>query len=91
MKKSEIIRKYREWRKANGNRKPNRVYVKMRWDDEEERVLRDRIAIIPQDRIGWDDANVVYSVSTLDGLWELTKKGNGSDFTLVEIIDFYWV
>ena len=43
---------YREWRKANGNKKPNRVIVRMHWEDEPENSLVDTIGIVRFKKIG---------------------------------------
>lgn len=84
---------YRDWRKANGNQKPNRVVVRMKWDDEDN-TLVDTVAILPQRLIGWteqtpDDCWIVYYVSSLKELLSLTKPGNGSDFTVLEVLEFW--
>ena len=34
MSKKEIIALYRRWRELHGNKKPDRVVVKMYWEDE---------------------------------------------------------
>lgn len=94
MKKKEIIALYRNWRKENGNRKPNRVIVKMAWEDEPERELVDTIGIIPKELIGFTenmpgDALILFYVSSIQGLFDLTKPNNGSDFIVREVCEFY--
>lgn len=93
MKKKDIIGMYRDWRKANGNKKPNRVVVKMAWDDgdnTDKGYQVDTIGIEPDGYwIDHDSPSVLFYVSTLDGLYDLTKPGNGSDFTVLEVLEFY--
>jgi hypothetical protein len=88
---------YRDWRKDNNNRKPNRVIVKMRWEDgdnTEKGYQIDTIGIIPQSKIGNTenipgDALILYYVSSLEELIGLMKPGNGSDFIVDEVLEFY--
>lgn len=94
MNQKDIQNLYRSWRKENQNRKPNRVIVRMHWEDEPERQLVDTIAIVPLKMIGWtenipDDALILYYISSLNGLLELTKSDNGSDFVVDEVCEFY--
>jgi hypothetical protein len=96
MKKKQIIQMYRDWRKANGNKKPNRVIVKLYWEDESPADARvDTVAICPFDintesRVK-DDAIVLFYASSLSGLLELMKPDNGSDFIVTEVLEFYKV
>lgn len=81
---------YRDWRKDNNNRKPNRVIVKMRWEDEPERQLVDTIGIAPENYwIDHDNAAILFWVSTIQGLIDLMQPGNGSDFIVDEVLEFY--
>ena len=88
---------YREWRKENGNRKPNRVIVKMRWEDgdnTEKGYQVDTIGIVPLRKIGWTesepgDALILYYVSSLEELIGLMEPDNGSDFVVDEVLEFY--
>lgn len=94
MRKKDIIALYREWRKENRNKKPNRVIVRMHWEDEPERELVDTIGIIPNELIGFTenmpgDALILFYVSSLQGLFDLTKPNNGSDFVITEVCEFY--
>jgi hypothetical protein len=94
MTKKSIIALYREWRKENGNKKPNRVIVKMHWEDEPEKGFVDTIGIVPNRLIGFTenmpgDALILYYVSSLQGLFDLTKPDNGSDFVITEVCEFY--
>ena len=94
MNKKDIQNLYRSWRKENQNQKPNRVIVRMHWEDEPDRQLVDTIAIIPERLIGWaenqpGDALILYYASSLKGLLELTKPDNGSDFVVDEVCEFY--
>ena len=88
---------YRDWRKENGNRKPNRAIVKMRWEDgnnTEKGYQIDTIAFVPKRKLGeWlepaDDFEYLYYVSSLKGLLDLMQPGNGSDFIVDEVLEFY--
>ena len=81
---------YRDWRKENGNRKPNRVIVKMHWEDEPERQLVDTIGIAPENYwIDHDNAAILFWISTIPGLIDLMQPGNGSDFVVDEVLEFY--
>lgn len=101
MKKKDIIQMYRDWRKANGNQKPNRVIVKMRWDDEDGEDINtekgyqvDTIGIVPANKLDRcleyeDDFMILFYVSSLNGLFSLMTPDNGSDFTVLEVLEFW--
>ena len=94
MNQKDIQNLYRSWRKENQNQKPNRVIVRMHWEDEPERQLVDTIGIVPLKMIGFTenipgDALILYYTSSLKGLVELTKPDNGSDFVVDEVCEFY--
>lgn len=94
MKKKDIIQMYRDWRKKNQNQKPDRVIVRMHWEDEPERDLVDTIGIIPNRLIGFTedipgDALILYYVSSIQELYKLTKPDNGSDFVVEEVLEYY--
>lgn len=81
---------YRAWRQEHGNRKPNRVTVRMHWEDDPEVSLVDTVAIEPQDSwIDHDDELILWYSSSVDGIYELTRPGNGSDFVVDEVLGFY--
>ena len=81
---------YRDWRKDNNNRKPNRVIVKMHWEDEPERQMVDTIGIAPENYwIDHDNAAILFWISTIPGLIDLMQPGNGSDFVVDEVLEFY--
>lgn len=88
-----ICLKYREWRKKNGNQIPNRAIVKMAWEDSDNTkkgwqqdtiALKDYGMEVPK-----DDGNILFYTKGLRGLIGLTRPGNGSDFVVLEIIEFY--
>ncbi len=94
MKQKDIQNLYRSWRKENQNQKPNRVIVRMHWEDEPERQLVDTIGIVPNRLIGFTedipgDAVILYYVSSIQELYKLTKPDNGSDFVVEEVLEFY--
>lgn len=94
MNQKDIQNLYRSWRKENQNQKPNRVIVRMHWEDEPEKQLIDTIAIVPQRMIGWTedmpgDALILYYINSLNNLLELTNPDNGSDFVVDEVCEFY--
>ena len=97
MTRKRINELYRDWRKENGNQKPNRVIVRMHWEDDdntEKGYQVDTIAMIPMRKIESTedipgDALILFYISTLKGLWALTKPNNGSDFVIDEVLEFY--
>ena len=97
MTRKRINELYRDWRKENGNQKPNRVIVRMHWEDDENTdkgYQVDTIAMIPMRKIESTedipgDALILFYISTLKGLWALTKPNNGSDFVIDEVLEFY--
>lgn len=89
---SKVVEMYRNWRKENNNRKPNRVIVKMHWEDEPERQLVDTIGIALENYwIDHDNAAILFWISTIPGLIDLMQPGNGSDFVVDEVLEFYKV
>ena len=84
---------YRDWRKENGNRKPNRVIVKMHWEDEKPEDWKvDTISLNGFLNISnppKDDAVILFYASGLKGLLDLMKPNNGSDFIVDEVLEFY--
>ena len=87
---------YRAWRAENGNKKPNRVVVKMRWEDGDNSPKGyqvDTVAIhhggVAIDNLPSDDCWILYYVFSLKGLLELMKPNNGSDFVVDEVLEFW--
>jgi len=93
MKKKDIIKMYRDWKKENKDQEPNRVIVRMKWDDEDDdNTLVDTIAIDPNyddDNLPGDDEWILFYVSSIDGLLDLMKPNNGSEFTVLEVLEFW--
>ena len=93
MNKKDIIRMYREWRKANGNQKPNRVIVKMYWEDDDNTDKGYQIDTIGLENMDapWfkDDDCILWYASSLAGLFDLMTPENGSDFIVTEVLEFY--
>ena len=89
----DIRADYREWRKENGNKKPNRVIVKMHWEDEKPEDWKvDTISLNGFLNISnppKDDAVILFYASGLKGLLDLMKPNNGSDFVVDEVLEFY--
>ncbi len=84
---------YRDWRKENNNHKPNRVIVKMHWEDEKPEDWKvDTISLngfINISNPPKDDAVILFYASGLKGLLDLMKPNNGSDFIVDEVLEFY--
>ena len=89
MSKKEITELYRRWRELNGNKKPDRVVVKMYWEGEKDVKLTDTIALKTYDVEVKDDDNILFYAGGLKGLLELTKPNNGSDFVVTDALSFY--
>lgn len=85
----EMKAMYREWRKANRNRKPNRAIVKVHWEDDGVQTIH-TIGLENMNRLKFvDNPIILWYSSSLANLIELTKPGNGSDFVLDEVLEFY--
>ena len=85
---------FREWRKENGNQFPNRVIVKMKWEDgdnTDKGYQVDTIALEEvRDYLPGDDAMILfYAGRGIKGLLDLMKPDNGSDFIVDEILEFW--
>lgn len=94
MKKKKILNIYLTWRKKNLNRKPDRVTVKIHWEDDPDTRLTDTIAFVPFNKIGFnenpkDGELILYYISSVNSLYDLSKPGNGSGFVIDEIVEFY--
>ena len=97
MTKKAVKDLFREWRKENGNKKPNRVIVKMHWEDDdntEKGYQIDTIGIVPLWKIGDTenvpgDSMILFYVSSIQGLLDLMQPDNGSDFVVDEVLEFY--
>lgn len=93
----DIRADYKDWRKENGNQKPNRVIVKMHWEDgdnTEKGYQVDTIGIVPLWKIGNTenvpgDAMILFYVSSLKDLLDLMRPNNGSDFIIDEVLEFW--
>lgn len=93
MTKKEVKELYKEWRKANNNQLPNRVLVKMKWEDDdntEKGYQIDTIALQDCDvYLPDDDARILYYAGRgIKGLLDLLKPNNGSDFIVTEVLKF---
>ena len=88
MTKKQVIALYREWRKEHNNEKPNRVVVKMHWEDgdnTEKGYQIDTIGIVPLWKIG--DTSTIPGDSVI--LFALMEPDNGSDFIVDEVLEFW--
>ena len=92
----DIAELYNDWKERHGVA-PNRVIVKMAWEDgdnTEKGWQRDVIALDSYEGEEYpaDDEEVLfYAGDGYEGLIDLLREGNGSDFILIDIIDFYKV
>ena len=91
MTKKAINTLYREWRKTNGNHKPNRAIVRMHWEDEPAVSIVDTIALRVYDDICYpaDDCWLLWYSNGLRGLLQLLTPDNGSEFVVEEVLEFY--
>ena len=89
MSRKEITELYRRWRELHGNKKPDRVVVKMYWEGEKDVKLTDTIALKTYDVDVEDDGDILFYAGGLKGLLELTKPNNGSDFVVTDALSFY--
>ena len=94
MTKKAIKDLYRQWRKEHGNQKPNRVIVKMVWEDgdnTDKGYQVDTIGIrsYKDESYPSDDAMILFYVSSLAGLLDLMRPNNGSDFVVLEVLEFW--
>jgi hypothetical protein len=94
MTKKAVKDLFRAWRKENGNQFPNRVIVKMAWDDginTDKGYQVDTIALESGDEpYPGDDAWILfYAGRGVKGLLDLMTPDNGSDFTVLEVLEFY--
>lgn len=94
--RKQINKMYRDWRRAHGNQKPNRVIVRIIWEDDYyEGDDTTSVATMGLKPDPWftnpdaDDPNLVWYAGTLDDLWEMRKLGNGSDFVVVKVLEFW--
>ena len=95
MTKKQVKDLYRQWRKENGNQMPNRAIVKMRWEDDDNTdkgYQVDTIALESCDDEPYpqDDAYILfYAGRGIKGLLDLMTPNNGSDFVVLEVLEFY--
>lgn len=93
MTKQEIKDLYWQWRKENNNQRPNRVIVRMFWEDDgPAHQLVDTISLQTYDidtEIPGDDGWILWYAGGLKGLYNLLIPDNGSDFIVTEVLEFY--
>ena len=93
MSKQDIQRLYQDWRKENNNQRPNRAIVRMYWEDEGPAFDKvDTISLQTYDidtDIPGDDCWILWYAGGMKGLYQLLKPGNGSDFVVTEVLEFY--
>ena len=90
MTQKEITNLYRQWRKENGNEKPNRVDALIQWEDDDTTCLA-TIGLDYANCATEKDSDAVAYYSRLGDLCYLCQPDNGSDFVLKEIVEFYKV
>ena len=81
---------FREWRKENGNQLPNRVIVKMKWEDgdnTDKGYQVDTIALEEvREYLPGDDAVILfYAGRGIKGLLDLMKP----NIVVLEVLEFY--
>ena len=96
MTRKEITELYRNWRRAHGNQKPTRVIVRIIWDDDyyngDDTTCIATLGLKPDpwfNNSDCDDPNVLWYAGTLDDLWDMRNIGNGSNFTVLEVLEFW--
>ena len=94
MTKKAVKDLFRAWRKENGNQFPNRVIVKMKWEDGNNTDKGYQVDTIALESVNelypTDDAWILfYAGRGVKGLLDLMTPGNGSDFTVLEVLEFY--
>ena len=92
--KAQIQKMYRDWRKANGNKKPNRVVVRVIWQDDydkgDETTHVGTLGIEDMNALKFvDNPAILWYIRTLESLWKLRNTDNGSDFIVVDVLEFY--
>lgn len=91
MKESEVKSLYQKWSDDNNGQKPNRAVVKMAWEDGDNSKKgwqEDVVALEGLEET--DDDRILFYASGLEGLLELMKLDNGSDFIVLEVVEFYY-
>ena len=91
MTKNGIIDSYREWRKANGNKMPNRVIVRIMWEDtKEEEINTISLRKYRDGNVRDEMADVwIFFYANVSELYGLTKPNNGNDFHITKICEWY--
>lgn len=91
MAKKDIVEIYRQWRKENGNKMPNRAIVKIAWEDGDKGCQVDTIALeSDEEPYPQDDAFILfYAGRGVSGLLDLVRPNNGSGFIVLEVLEFY--
>lgn len=90
MTEKEVIDLYVKCQVANNMQPPRYAEVKMYWEDESpDNLHSDTIALSKYDVDVDDDDAILFYAGGVEGLIELMKKNNGSDFVVTEVLDFY--
>jgi hypothetical protein len=88
--KENIREMYRDWRKENKNKKPNRAVVRMYWEDDGPTVpVVDTVGLVPERYWVDNDKGYILWWCSLAGLIDLLTPGNGSGFIVTDVLEFY--
>ena len=90
MTEKEVIDMYVKYQVENSMQLPKYAEVKMYWEDDgPDEIQSDIIALHKYDIDTDDDEAILFYADSVEGLLELMKKGNGSDFVVTDVIGFY--
>lgn len=90
MTEKEVIDLYVKGQIANNMQPPKYAEVKMYWEDDgPDEIQSDVIALHKYDIDTDDDDAILFYANSVEGLLELMKKDNGSDFVVTDVIGFY--
>lgn len=84
---NEIISLYNEFQEYKGY-PPPLATIKVKWKECKPNTSVELIVIEDNLKTSYKNDDIVFYVSTLDDLLNLTKPGNCSDFTVIDILNF---
>ena len=90
MTEKEVIDLYVKYQVENNMQLPKYAEVKMYWEDDGPyEIHTDAIALYSFDADTEEDGWILWYAGGIEGLLDLMKKDNGSDFVVTDIIGFY--